>query len=186
MYPLESVIKKGRYYWHFMPYNLLLRMKTRKDIITGSNQIFYPQIMFKYNYRKYVLNLILGHSEHKTIGSVLDVNHNLWEVGLLLNRRFFHNRLYIFDAGIEIGGIWLSQEPSRKNEDTINSLGYHSLPTYKSFIYQVGFQKNNTFLFQYGFLLNIQFGITSYIYREQTEIKLKFGFPVSVGFGKRF
>ena len=59
MYPLESVIKKGKYYWHFMPYNILLRMKTRKDIITGSTQLFYPQLMFKYDYRKYIINAFI-------------------------------------------------------------------------------------------------------------------------------
>jgi hypothetical protein len=161
-------------------------MKIRKDITTGSKQLFYPQLMFKYNYRKYIMNVNLSYSQHKIIGSVLDVNHTLWEAGFQLNRRFFHNRIYIFDAGIELGGIWISQEPSRKSEDIIQKLGYNPLPIYKSFVYQVGIQNNHSFLFQYGFLLNIQFGFTLYLYKEQGEKEIKFGFPVAIGFGKRF
>ncbi len=186
IYPLESVISKGRFDWQFQSFQALIQQKMRKDIPMNKEWIFIPRITFKYNYQKYIFYAGISYWQDQLKGDFLNVDRKSIEFTGGCTYRFYFDSRLILDGGVEVGWININQLPKRKNEEILQQIGYDPLPKMNAMVYHYGLNQNFTYLFKYGFLLNAQAGISSYFYRESDKTKTVFRFPIAFGIGIKF
>lgn len=186
IYPLESVISKGRFNWQFQSFQVLIHQGIRKDLLMNKKWIYIPRVTFKYNFQKYIFYAGISYWQDQLIGDFLYVNRKSVEFTGGCTYRFYFDSRLILDGGIEVGLININQLPKRKNEAILQQIGYDPLPEKTAMVYQYGLKQNFTYLFKYGFLINVQIGISSYYYEESDKTKNVLRFPVSFGIGLKF